>query len=168
MRVQLSRIIWSDQDLKGRRNGSNGGASKPVGERGGRAGWHFKAFSGIMLRRITLVVRGVVMWGDQKRRRFEELRAPGRHLNAAEQAELEALVKELEDAEAVYLQPATERRRQENDRLAKRNLHLAELVKRKEALVQRLENVLTEAQAEQRAIETELAFAGNQESNVAD
>ena len=110
------------------------------------------------------------MWDDQKRRRFEDLREPGRQLNAAEQADLAALVKELEDAEAAYLKPATERLRRENDLLAKRNLDLAELNKRKQALVERLENVLGEAQAEERAIETELAavVAGGQESNVAD
>jgi hypothetical protein len=84
------------------------------------------------------------MWDDQKRKRFNELREPGRQLNAAEQAEVAALVKEIEDAEAAYLKPATERLRQENARLAKRNLELAELVKRKETLVERLENILAE------------------------
>lgn len=111
-----------------------------------------------------------VVWDEQKRRRFEELREPGRQLNAAEQADLAALVKELEDAEEAYLKPATERLRRENDLLQQRNLDLAELIKRKEALVARLENVLGEAQAEERAIETELAAvaAGSNESNVAD
>jgi hypothetical protein len=109
------------------------------------------------------------MWDDEKRKRFEELREPGRQMDAAEQVELAALVKELEDAEAAYLRPATERLRLENDRRAQRNLELAELIKRKEALVERLESVLAEAQAEERAIENELAsVAVGEESNVAD
>ena len=85
------------------------------------------------------------MWDNQKRTRFEELREPGRQLNAVEQTELAALVKELENVEAAYLKPATERLRRENDGIAKRNLELSEPAKRKEALVQRLENVLVEA-----------------------
>ena len=110
------------------------------------------------------------MWDNQTRRRFEELREPGRQLTAGEQAELAVLVNELEDAEAAYLKPATERLRRENDCVAKRNLELAQLSKRKEALVERLEHVLAEAQAEELAIETELAsvVAGSQESHVDD
>jgi len=110
------------------------------------------------------------MWDNQKRTRFEELRKPGRQLNAAEQTELAAMVKELEAEEAAYLKPATERLRRENDCNQKRQLELAELVKRKQALVERLENVLAEAQAEERALETELAtvVAGTQESKADD
>jgi len=110
------------------------------------------------------------MWDNHKRKHFEELCELGRELNAAEQAELTAMVKELEDAEGAYLKPATEQLRRDNDRLAKRNRELAKPVKRNEARVQRLETVLAEAQAEERAIETELAsvVAGSQESNVAD
>jgi len=100
------------------------------------------------------------MWDNQKRTRFEELREPGRQSNIEEQTELAALVKELEDEEAAYLKPATERLRRENDCAQKRNLELAELFKRKEALVERLENVLAEAQAEERDIATKLAAVG--------
>jgi vacuolar-type H+-ATPase subunit I/STV1 len=110
------------------------------------------------------------MWDDQKRKRFNEHREPGRQLDAAEQAEVAALVKEVEDMEAVYLKPATERLRRENERRAKRNREMAELIQRKEALVGRLENILAEAQAEERAIETELApvAASGQDSNSDD
>lgn len=41
-----------------------------------------------------------------------------------EQTELAALVKELEDVEAAYLKPATERLRRENDSAQKRNLEV--------------------------------------------
>jgi hypothetical protein len=108
------------------------------------------------------------MWDNQKRARFDELREAGRQMNAVEQTELAALERELENLEVAYLRPATERLRRENDSIEKRNLELAELTKRKEALVQRLESVLAEAQAEERAIETELAsvVAGSQASHL--
>ncbi len=110
------------------------------------------------------------MWDNQTRTRFEALREPGRQLTPVEQAELAVLVKELENAEAAYLKPATERLRRENDCVEKRHLELAQLRKRKEALVERLEHVLAEAQAEERAIETELAsvLAGSQEAHADD
>jgi uncharacterized protein (DUF3084 family) len=119
---------------------------------------------------LQISAEACVMWDDKKRKRFNELREPNRQLNAAEQAEVAALVKELDDMEAAYLKPETERLRQENARLAKRNLELAELVKRKEALVERLENILAEAQAEEHAIETELAtvVASGQTSDADD
>ena len=99
------------------------------------------------------------MWDDEKRKRFNALRKPGRRLDAADQAELAALVKELEEMEAAYLKPATQRLRHENDRLEKRNRELQDLIKRKEALVTRLEAILAEAKAEEHAIESELASA---------
>lgn len=97
------------------------------------------------------------MWNDQKRMRFEELREPGRQLDATEKAELAGLVKDLEDAEAVYLKPCNERMRQENEGSEMNNDQLDKLVQRKEALAQRLTKVLAESQAERRAIESELA-----------
>jgi hypothetical protein len=99
------------------------------------------------------------MWDKQKRQRFQELRQPGRYLEAGEQAELATLIQELEAEEAAYLKPATERLRQENDRQEKRHRILQDLIQRRELLVQRLKNTLTEAQAEERAIENELASA---------
>src|SRR5712691_1769152 len=97
------------------------------------------------------------MWDDQKRQRFQELRQPDRQLNAAEQAELASLAQELEAAESAYLKPATDRLRQDCELTEKQNDELDRLIKRKEALVQRLHKVLTEARVERRAIENELA-----------
>jgi len=75
----------------------------------------------------------------------------------AEQAELAQLVQELEAAEANYLRPATERLRQQRETLQTQNRALETLALRKEALVLRLRDFLAEAQAERRAIESELA-----------
>ena len=98
------------------------------------------------------------MWDDQKRKRFNALREPDRHLSPAEQSELAALVKELEDMEAAYLKPATERLRQERLATEKQNARLTEIVKRKKAFVERLDRFLIEADAERRAIDDELAL----------
>jgi D-serine dehydratase len=110
------------------------------------------------------------MWDDQKRQRFQELREPNRQLNAMEQAELAALVQELEDMEAAYLKPANERLRQETARLEERNRHLESLIKRRKVLAQRLQNTLQEALAEECAIESELAsvIAERQDSDLDD
>jgi hypothetical protein len=99
------------------------------------------------------------MWEERKRKRYSELREPGRHLNDSETSELAALMRELEEAEATVLKPATDRIREENDRRENRIREIDGLVKRKDALVHRLEIVLAEAQAEERAIERELAAA---------
>src|ERR1044072_5275051 len=97
------------------------------------------------------------MWDEQKRKRFEDLRTPGRNLNAVEQMELASFVTELEEAEASYLTGANERLRRDNDRAEKRHQQLDRLVQRKEALAQRLAQVMADAQAERQAIESELA-----------
>ena len=98
------------------------------------------------------------MWDEQMRHRFQQL-LQGQsesELSETEQAELASLVKELEVAEAVYLTPGTERLRQERETIEDQNRRLEKLVSRREALVQRLRSFLTEAQAEQRAIDREL------------
>jgi hypothetical protein len=97
------------------------------------------------------------MWNGKKRKRLEELREPGRQLDATEQDELAALVRELEDSEAAYLKPAAARLRRENEIVAKQNLELADLNRRRESLVRKIENTLAEALAEEHAIETQLA-----------
>jgi hypothetical protein len=97
------------------------------------------------------------MWNDEKRRRFQTLRQREHELTAHEQAELLALVQELEAVEAVYLTPATERLRKQRDAIEDQNRALQALVSRKEALLQRLRVVLNETQAERQAIERELA-----------
>ena len=101
--------------------------------------------------------RRYVMWDDQKRQRFNELREPGRYLNAAEKTEVAALVKELEDMEAAYLKPANERLRNERLAIEKRNARLAVVINKKKAFVERLNRLLTESEAERRAIDREFA-----------
>jgi hypothetical protein len=107
------------------------------------------------------------MWDEQKRQRFQWLRQREQQLSAAEQTELASLVKELETAEAAYLQPATERLRQERELMEKQNGELEKLSARKQDLAQRLGRVLADARAEQRSIETEVAavLAGSQSSH---
>lgn len=98
------------------------------------------------------------MWEEQKHRRFQELRQrqQGGRLSEAEQAELALLVQELEAVEAAYLNPATQRLRQERRTLEEKNRSLETLVRRKETLARRLCDFLAEAQAERKAIEREL------------
>jgi hypothetical protein len=97
------------------------------------------------------------MWEQQQRERFQQLRQRESVLTEAERAELAALVQELETAEAAYLAPATERLRHDRETIDAQNRSLEILTRRKEALAQRLRDFLTETQAEQRAIESELA-----------
>jgi hypothetical protein len=108
------------------------------------------------------------MWDEQNRCRFQELRQgqEGNTLTETEKVELGKLFQELEAAEAAYLTPATERTRQEHLELEAQNRTLENLVKRKEALVQRLGDFLAKAKAERGAIESELAevLAGSQSS----
>lgn len=108
-----------------------------------------------MVPNIGEVVR---MGEEQKRRRFQELRQRQQEgeLSEAERAELALLVQELEAVEAAYLTPATQRLRQEREAVEEQNRSLEALVRRKEALAQRLRDFLSETQAERRAIEREL------------
>ena len=93
------------------------------------------------------------MWDEQKGVRFQQLRRrqDEQRLSEAEQTELARLTQELEAAEGAYLGPATERLRQEREKIELQNRGLEKLVRRKEALVLRLRNFLTEAQSERRA-----------------
>ncbi len=99
------------------------------------------------------------MWEEQKSARFEQLRQRQREgvITEAEQAELALLVQEIEAAEVAYLTPAAERLRQEREAVETQNRALEALALRKEALVRRLRDFLAEAQAERRAIASELA-----------
>jgi hypothetical protein len=110
------------------------------------------------------------MWEGQRRSRFQQLRQRQQDnvLTDAERVELALLVQELEAAEANYLNPATEKLRQERGALETQNRALAVLAVRKEALVIRLRDFLAEAQAERRAIDCELAavLAGSQGSET--
>lgn len=98
------------------------------------------------------------MWDQVTRSRFEALRQREEEgvLTRAEQAELQRMIEEIEGAEAAYLGPATQRLRAERAQLASQTAALQELIDRKEALVRRLEQVVTEVKAERRAINEEL------------
>ncbi len=75
------------------------------------------------------------MWDEQKRERFQTLRQRELDdtLTEAEQAELSQMIQEIEDAEAAYLRPATERLRCERERIEEQNRELQGLVQREEA-----------------------------------
>jgi hypothetical protein len=110
------------------------------------------------------------MQQEQKGARFEQMRQQQREhqLTDAERAELALLTRELEAAEATYLTPAAERLRQERETLETQNRTLEALANRKEALVRRLREFLSETQSERRRIEGELAavLAGSRGSQT--
>jgi hypothetical protein len=97
------------------------------------------------------------MWDDAKRQRFNDLRDSPEPRSPEQQAELDRLIQELDAAEASYLTPATQRMREERQRLENRNRALEALVGRRKELADRLEKALVEARSENRAIEEELA-----------
>lgn len=90
-------------------------------------------------------------------RRMDELR--GREMAGSlmpqEEEELAGLIDRVERAEAAYLVPATQRILDEAQRLSKDNKALRDLIRRKERLVQRLERLLAQANAESDAIDSE-------------
>jgi hypothetical protein len=99
------------------------------------------------------------MWDRKKHERFQELRQRqlAGVLSAEQQDELASMVQELEQQEAAYLSPATQRLRQEYEAMLAENQALEALVRRKEALVQHLEGVLANIRAERTAIAEEEA-----------
>jgi hypothetical protein len=82
-------------------------------------------------------------------------------LSPAEQAELQAFVRLVEDAEAASLRPATDSLRQERLRLEKQNEALQTLVRRKERLARRLERVLALSGSEREQINAQVAAVLN-------
>ena len=72
------------------------------------------------------------MWDETKRQRFSTLRIREKQdvLTAEEQSELESLYRDIEAAEAAYLGPATERRRQETEKLRAINEALRDVIQR--------------------------------------
>ena len=92
-----------------------------------------------------------------KRARFEALRQKEEEgtLTEAEQVELAQMIEEIEEIEAAYLRPATERLRAERAQVQAQTAALQRLVRRKEALARRLEQTLAKAKAERQAIEEE-------------
>jgi hypothetical protein len=101
------------------------------------------------------------MWDEQKSLRLRRLRQHHQNggLTESEQGELARLIQELEAEEATYLTPASDRLRLEREAVEAQNRTLEALARRKEALVDRLRTVLAEVQAEQQAIESEVAAA---------
>ena len=95
------------------------------------------------------------MWDKIKSSRFQELRRFEQEhlLFEAEEIELRGMISELEAVEATYLAPATQRISEERESLEKQNNALRELVIRKEAMAERLSNLLSEARATRRAID---------------
>ena len=95
------------------------------------------------------------MWDEQMSSRMRHLqqRQQDGTLTAEEQSELTLLIRELEAAEAGYLTTATQRLHQERETLENQNRTLEGLALRKETLVRRLREFLTEARSEQRTIE---------------
>jgi hypothetical protein len=96
---------------------------------------------------------------QEKRRRFQLLRRREQEgtITGAEREELGELVHDIEAAEAVLLQPVTERLGEERRAVEAQNSALQALVDRRERLAARLDQVLQEARSERRAIEQELA-----------
>jgi hypothetical protein len=99
------------------------------------------------------------MFDAEKRLRFRMLqeRQDTGMASADEQAELAKLARELESGEAAYLTPATERIRQDHERLERQNRKLEELVRRREVFVERLRGFLADARRERETIDSELA-----------
>ena len=103
------------------------------------------------------------MLTEAQRRRFRALQQKEDMgtLSPAEQAELQAFVQLVEDEEAVYLRPATERMRQERLRLEEQNNMLQALTRRKERLARRLERVLALSAAEREKINAQVTATRN-------
>lgn len=99
------------------------------------------------------------MFDAEKRSRFRTLqeRQDAGLADANEQAELAKLASEIEGSEAAYLTPATARIRQDRERIERQNRKLEELVRRRNAFVERLSGFLAEARREREAIDSELA-----------
>jgi len=95
-------------------------------------------------------------WTDEKRQRFRYLQELPEPRTAADQAELDALIRDVEAAEAVYLSAATQRMRSEREETERRVRVLESLAARRLALAERLEKALADARTEQRAIQAEL------------
>jgi uncharacterized FlaG/YvyC family protein len=99
------------------------------------------------------------MLTEQQRRRFRalQMKEDDGTLSLSEQAELQALVQLIEEKEAGYLRPATERVRQERLLLEEQNKALEALVRRKERLAKRLERVLAFSISEREKINAQVA-----------
>lgn len=90
------------------------------------------------------------MWDETRRQRFQKLRdrATETSLSPDEAAELARLSEQLERMEADYLSGATQRLREDRERIERQNISLEALVRRKNSLRDRLQSVLADAEAE--------------------
>ncbi|HLJ57702.1 MAG TPA: hypothetical protein VKT77_21885 [Chthonomonadaceae bacterium] len=98
------------------------------------------------------------MWTVEQKQRFQTLRTREREQNLTEpeEAELARMIQELEEEEAAYLRPATQRLEQRNRERAAQNAALKALVEREKRLKRYLQRVLTKVENERRAIAAEL------------
>ena len=99
------------------------------------------------------------MLTDSQRKRFRALQngEDNGTLSPAEQVELQTFVQLIEEKEAVYLRPATERIRQERLQSEAQNQELQELLRREERLQRRLERFLALSAAEREKINARVA-----------
>jgi hypothetical protein len=102
------------------------------------------------------------MWDETKRQRYNQLRDREWEgtLTAEETTELAAMMQEICDMEATYLQPATERLQQDTARwrtelehVVERNGQLEALIRRKEALLARINAFIAEVTTEQEVLQ---------------
>jgi hypothetical protein len=102
------------------------------------------------------------MWDETRRQRYNQLRKREREgtLTAEEQTELAAMMQELCNLEAIYLQPATEHLQQETahwrtelEHVVECNRQLEALIHRKEALLARIHAFIAEVTTEQEALQ---------------
>ncbi len=98
------------------------------------------------------------MWNDEQRQRFQALRTRERQqgLTASEKTELAQMIQELEEEEAAYLRPATQRLEHRNLEMAAQNAAMKTLVAREKRLSRYLQKVLKKVDDERSAIAAEL------------
>jgi hypothetical protein len=103
-----------------------------------------------------------------KRTRFRELRRREDEgaLSPEEQDELSLLIQEIEDAEAAYLGPATERLRREHEAIEAQNESMHAFLSRGEALVAQLESLLTTLEEERQALDEARARMASQPASA--
>jgi len=97
------------------------------------------------------------MLDEATQQRFDQIRDRLRQgpLSESEQAELDGIVRQIEEAEAVYLRPANERMRAETKQLEEQNRVLLDIVRRKKRLANNLERYLESVRAKQDALNVE-------------
>ena len=99
------------------------------------------------------------MWNDEQKQRFQMLRTRElrQELSGEETVELSRMLHDMEEEEASYLRPATQRLVQRNLQIAGQNDALQTLVEREKRLNRYLLRALKKVDSEREAISTELA-----------